>query len=452
MNVRSTNTKNHLNKILGLSFGIAIVIGGTIGVGILRTPGNIAALVPNFWLIMLCWIIGGIFILLGANAYSELSTMIPKAGGSYNFIKRAFGNYAGFVSSWFDYINYAITPAFFCIVISEYISILIPELQKYNSLIAILFLSLITILHITGIKSGSVLQQITSVIKVLFFIVLISACYILGGEAHLTIKQSATNTEVLFNGTLIISFFRALQLIIGTYDGWLSPSFFAEEDSNAKKNIPKALFTGSILVIIIYLLTNIAMLYVLPISVLSKSTLAASDAASIVFGNSGAVFITLLSIFSLISILNACMMIPTRILYGMSRDRYFIPQGAIVNKGGTPVFALLILFVLSIFLILFSSFETLFSLAAFLSVIVTGAAFVSLIKLRKKEPTLNRPYRAWGFPYSIYLVIIISIIILVGFCISDIKSFITVLIIGAISYPAFKFLNFKRNSADKVNI
>lgn len=129
--------KNQLQKSLGLSFNIAVLIGGTIGVGILRTPGSIASLLDNYWLIIASWLFGGLYVLLGANSYAELSTMLPKAGGSYNYIKRAFGEYAGFLSGWFDFIVNVTPPAFYCIVISEYIIILFPVLSNYSSVIGI---------------------------------------------------------------------------------------------------------------------------------------------------------------------------------------------------------------------------------------------------------------------------------------------------------------------------
>src|SRR6476659_8393897 len=127
MKVVDRKSKSHIKKILRLSIGIAVVIGGTIGVGILRTPGDIASMLPVPWLILTCWLIGGLYILLASGSYAELSTMLPKAGGAYNYIKRAFGNYAGFITGWFDYIQNVITPAYFCIVIGEYFSLLIPD-------------------------------------------------------------------------------------------------------------------------------------------------------------------------------------------------------------------------------------------------------------------------------------------------------------------------------------
>ena len=141
-----TTNKNELKKILGVAFGIAVLIGGTIGVGILRTPGSIAQILSNYWLIIGCWIFGGVYVLMGIGSYAELATMLPKAGGAYNYVKHAFGNYAGFLSGWFDFIINGIAPAYFCIVIGEYIVILFPFLKGYETIIALTFLILLSTL------------------------------------------------------------------------------------------------------------------------------------------------------------------------------------------------------------------------------------------------------------------------------------------------------------------
>ena len=110
---KSIQKTNKLKKVLGVAFGVAVVVGGTIGVGILRTPATIAAILPDPQLILMCWIMLGLYILLSASSYAELTTMMPKAGGAYNYIKRAFGNYAGFINGWFDFITNAIAPRLF---------------------------------------------------------------------------------------------------------------------------------------------------------------------------------------------------------------------------------------------------------------------------------------------------------------------------------------------------
>lgn len=433
--------KNQLKKSLGLSFNIAVLIGSTIGVGILRTPGAIAGMLDNYWLIISCWIFGGIYILIGVNSYAELATMLPKAGGSYNYIKRAFGEYAGFLSGWYDYITNAIPPAFYCIVISEYIIILFPNLENHSTAIAISFLIAFLILHITGVKNGSIIQQLTSIIKVIFFTALIVACFMYSGVQLPSIEKHNSFFEI----GILFGFFKSLQLIIGTYDGWYSVSFFAEEDENPSKNIPKSLYIGAILVILIYVLLNMAFFHVLPVASLANSSLAAADVAKVVFGKNGAIIVTVIAIFSLISILNAFMMIPARILFGLSRDGFFIQKGMTVNKGGTPIVALLVSSLFSLVLISIGSFEVLFSFGTFMSVIVWGLAYCSLIKLRSKEPNLPRPYRSRWYPWSTIIAITATVALLIGFVYSDSKNFAIILIITLISYPVFLFLNRKKN-------
>jgi len=432
----SDSTKNQLKKSLGLSFNIAVLIGGTIGVGILRTPGTIAEMLNNYWLIIASWLFGGFYVLLGANSYAELATMLPKAGGSYNYIKRAFGEYAGFLSGWFDYITNVIPPAFYCIVISEYLIILFPALASYSTVIAISLLTAFVLIHLSGVKNGSVIQQITSLLKVICFVALVVACFMYSG-----VEVPAVQTDSsFFQIGLIFGFFKSLQLIIGTYNGWNSACFFAEENDDPSKNIPKSLYSGVLLVMSIYVLVNAAFFHVLPIETLAKSNLAAADVAKILFGDNGAVIVTIISIFSLISILNAFMMIPPRILYGLSRDGFFIEKGTQINKGGTPIVALLVSSFVSLFLICIGSFEVLFSFAAFISIIVWGLAYFSLLKLRTSEPNLPRPYRSFWYPWTTIIAIIASIALLAGFIYSDPKSFIIIVGITAVSYPLFLVL------------
>jgi len=428
------NTKpHHLKKALGYSFGIAILVGSTIGVGILRTPGAIAGMLDNYWLIIACWLLGGIYVLIGAGSYAELATMLPKAGGSYNYVKRAFGDYAGFVTGWFDYITNAIAPAFYCLVISEYVVILFPHLKPLTTVIAIAFLLAFTILHASGIRNGSRVQQITSVIKIVCFVVLIVACFSYSG---VKINRIPESTAVLQIG-VIIGFFKSLQMVLGTYDGWYAGCFFAEEDENPSKNIPKSLYTGAIIVILIYVIVNMAFFYVLPVASLANSPLAASDVAKVVFGNKGAIIVTVIALFSIISILNAFMMIPARILFGMSRDGYFIKKGTAVNKGGTPIVALLISDSFTLMLICIGSFEVLFLLGTFMSVIVWGLAYCALLKLRISEPDLARPHKSWGYPYTSIIMIVFSVVLFFGFAYSDQKSFLVISIITALSYPLY---------------
>ncbi|MFZ2906050.1 MAG: APC family permease [Cyclobacteriaceae bacterium] len=424
--------QNELKKVLGAGFGIAVMVGGTIGVGILRTPGTIAGMLDNYWLILACWAFGGVYVLLGAGSFAEMAVMLPKAGGPYNYVKRAFGDYAGFLSGWFDYILNAIAPAYFCIVIGEYLALLFPTLKGNETIMALGFLVIFFLYHLSGVKSGSIAQQVTSVLKVLFFTILIVSCFFVQVD-----REAFQQTATLFEGGILIGFLKSIQLVMGAYNGWWSNSFFAEEDENPAKNIPKSLFTGGILVMGIYVILNVAFMYVLPIGAMANAPLVASDVSRVVFGESGAAFVTVISIVSLVSILNAYMMIPPRILFGLSRDGFFIPQGTAVNKGGTPVIALVLSGLLSFVLIIVGSFQQLFSLASFMSVVVMALSFAAHIRLRKTEPNLPRPYKAWGYPWTTILVLIITVGLFIGFAIGDPYNLILVIVLGVLSYPAF---------------
>lgn len=421
---------NNLRKVLGVAFGMAIVVGSTIGVGILRAPASIAALVPDATLILCCWIAIGIFIVLSASSYAELTTMMPKAGGAYNYIKRAFGNYPGFLNGWFDFLTNAIAPAYFCIVLSEYSIMIFPQLAGLEKIVAVAFLTLFALINLPGVKGGSLTQKISSALKIVLFLILVIGCF-----ANTPVTMPESNNIKALNGLLL---FQALQLIMGAYDGWMSVSFFAEEDSDPGKNIPKSYLIGAITVAVLYILINAAVLYVLPVERIAKSPLAASEAAAVALGPWSGSLMMAVAVFSLVSILNAYMMIPPRILYGMSRDGYFFNRFMTVNKGGTPYYALLFCYFFALALILASSFETLFRLAVFMMTIVTGFAFASLIKLRYAEPGLPRPYKAFGYPFTTILSLLVTLVLLVGFAQADPFSLYVVLGFGILSFLGYR--------------
>ncbi len=430
--------KQGLKKILGVSFGIAITIGGTIGVGILRTPGMVAANLGSPLIIMLAWTLGGIYSFLGTLSSIELATAIPKAGGWYVYVRRAFGSYGGFVIGWSDWIANCATLASIALAISEFAVIIFTGLQTSIKEIAILIILAFTIIQWIGLRSGSRTQELTSFIKALIYFAFIIACFLWGGgklsgETE-TIKMPSTVSAFFFG------FIIALQSIIFSYDGWYNIIYFSEEDKNPGKNLPRSAIGGLLITAIIYLSVNAGLLYVLPVSKLASSIAPATDAAQVIFGAAGSKIITILSIVALISVLNAVLLIATRIIFGLGRDGLFIKRISSVSETGTPRRALFFTTAFVIVLIISGSVDTLIAISAFFYVANYFLGFSSLIKLRKKEPDLKRPFKTWGYPATTLIFLAGSFLFLIGDVFGDPLNAIFALIFAAITYPAYKLV------------
>ena len=438
----ATKAKQHgrLLRVLGLAFGLAVIIGNTIGAGIFRTPGGIAQLLPNEWLFLGVWLVGGLYALLGAFQIAELGTMIPRSGGQYVFVRHALGEYAGFVVGWSDWISTCGSAAAVSLVVGEFAGVLVPALAQRTVLVAALVAIFFALLQWRGVIWGSSVQNITSLLKALAFLALIAAAFIWGGEAaaeapHITPQGIA----------LLMAFLLSLQSVIYTYDGWTGVVYFSEEVETPARNIPRALFVGVLSVIAIYLLVNLALLYVLPIGEIAGKDFAAGAAAQVVFGRHGDTVFRTLTILSMLSAINAFHLMSTRVLFAMSRDGLFTKSAAAVSAGGTPQVALLLSTAVAVAIILIGKkFETVALILAFFFVANYALSFISVFVLRRREPERERPYRAWGYPVTTAVALLGSILFLVGAIASDIagdtrNSIYALLVLGA-SYPLFRLL------------
>src|SRR5436190_17620358 len=429
----------HLLKILGVSFGLAVGIGGTIGVGILRNPGGVAAQLGSIWMIILVWSLGGVYCLLGANYLTELATMIPKAGGFYVYAERAFGRYGGFVVGWSDWLNNTLGVSFISVVFGEYAAQLFaPNLKGGRILFSVSIIAVVAIVNLIGLRSGSQTQKIMSFLKAIALLVFVGACFAFGGQLGQTAASQAAITSPASFSTGLVSFVLAFQLVLGTYDGWYSSVYFSEEDTNPGSNLPRSMFGGLAAIIGIYLLVNLALLYVLPMSQLATSTFAGGDAMSLIFGARSGQLVTILALLSLVGIINAIMMSTPRILFALGRGGLFSKKAAAVNKGGTPVFGLMMTTLSAIVLSSIGTFELLLAIGQFFMVIITIFLIVSLFVLRRREPDLPRPFRAWGYPFAPLVVLVIAVLLFFGYLVSNPYPSLYALVLLAVSYPLFR--------------
>ena len=232
-----------------------------------------------------------------------------------------------------------------------------------------------------------------------------------------------------------------MQAAIYTYDGWSGVIYFSEEVREPSRNIPRALFSGVLTITAIYLLVNVALLYVLPMTQMAGKEFVAGEAANVIFGVHGDTIFRCLTIVSMLSGINALHLMATRVIFAMSRDGLFTKHAAVVNEGGTPTIALaLSLFVALMFIIFGEKFETVITVLAFFFVVDYILSFVSLFVLRWREPDMPRPYRAWGYPVTPALALIGSVLFLAGAIRADTRNSIYALVLLAVSYPMFRLI------------
>lgn len=434
----AAHQRGRLLRVLGVSFGLAVIIGNTIGAGILRTPGEVAAQLPDVWLFLGVWVAGGLYALLGAISLAELGTMIPRSGGQYVYARRALGAYAGFIVGWSDWLSTCGTTAAVSIVIGEYSGILVPALSGQKITIASAIAILFAILQWRGIRWGSNVQNLTSLLKALAFMALVAACFILGGDRAADDAVSAATPGSVPASFTLLGLVLALQAVIYTYDGWNGVIYFSEEVRDHERNIPRSLFGGVLSIIGIYLLVNLALLYVLPLSSIAGSNLAAGVAAQAIFGPRGDAIIRGLTIISMLSGINAYHLMASRVLFAMSRDGLFSDRAVKVNEGGTPTVALFMSTLVAVlFIVLSGTFERIIAALSFFFVANYTMSFISVFVLRWREPDLKRPYKAWGYPWTTGLALIGSVAFLAGAVASDTRNSVYALLLLAVSYPAF---------------
>ena len=424
-----------LLRVLGTAFGLALVVGATLGGGILRTPGEIAAALPVPLLFMSVWVLGGVVTLLGANSFSELGAMIPSAGGPYVFARRAFGDGVGFFVGYADWINWCLGPVVLVLIVGEYMGGLFPVLAGHAVLVDIATLGGLATLQWIGVRSGGRTQEITTALKALAIIALIVAAFVL---PHAELAAPAVAEPR--GADLLLAFGVAMQGVIFTYDAYYSVVYCSEDMRDPGRNIPRSMFRGAWLIIAIYLLVNLAYLTVVPVQRMAGDPFVAATMARAIFGPRGDTIIRVIMIVSVLGAINAMLMAIPRILLAMSRDGLFPRQAARINAGGTPAVALWLSLLVIVGFVLSGSFTAVLALDAILIVVLYAISFATLFVLRWREPDTPRPYRAWGYPVVPAITLLVALALIAAMAASDWRSALIVLVLLLVSWPASRLV------------
>jgi len=439
----TTSATRPLRRILGLGFGLALGFGSTVGVGILRLPGTVAAALGDRTLIMATWIAGALYALMGAISVAELAAMLPEAGGFRVYARRAFGEGIGFAVGWTDWLVNVGTVAYVAVTAVAFLGVLWPPVTAYPQLAAVLFVAVFTGIHWAGLRVGSSLTAIISMAIGLLFVILVVACLSapsLPASAAKSLAMPAA-AHPMTSLAMALALIPALRAVLTAYDGWYQPIYMAEENTDPARTLPRTIIGGALLVVALYLVINVALLHVLPLPVLAASQIPAADAARVVLPRGGAELITVVSLLTVLSLLNNMLLGAPRILFGLGRDGLLPGKAAIVSAGGTPRVALALTSAMAVVLVLTGTFEQIIALTAVLFLLCYIAAFLAVFVLRHRLPDLPRPYRALGYPFSTAIVLCGSVAFLVAAVAEDPRSAAIAGLFLACCAPAYLWMS-----------
>lgn len=436
------NNKEEFKKELGLLDGTMLVVGSMIGSGIFIVSADIARQVGSTGWLILIWLISGIITMIAAVSYGELSAMFPNAGGQYVYLKEAYNKLIAFLYGWsFFAVIQTGTIAAVGVAFSKFTAYLIPAVSDENiiyevgsfklnvaQIVSIITIIFLTYLNTRGVKNSKILQTILTIIKIVSILGLIIFGFTLAAKSSVwnanwtdawTPHSFNTETGSWFpiGRTALISGISAA--MVGTLfssDSWTGVTFIAGEIKNPKRNVGLSMFLGTLIVTIIYVLTNLMYVAVISLSEIAgaKSDRVAVVASDYIFGDIGTLIIAIMIMISTFACNNGLIMAGARVYYTMATDGLFFKKAAVLNHASVPAWALWAQCVWASVLCLTGKYGDLLDFVIIIVLIFYILTIFGIIILRKKMPDAARPYKAIGYPFLPLLYIIIAS----GVCVS----------------------------------
>ena len=425
MSNSTTQGSPQLLRKMNLLDSTFLVIGSIVGSGIFMTTGFIAEYLPSPFMILIIWLLGGFFAMSGALAFAELGAMYPQAGGQYIYLREADGPWAGFLYGWgFFWVIECGGVAALAVGFAEYFGYFVPALSTKSylltlnlfgfdyslsagQLIAVASILFLTAINYLGIKSGIMVQNIFTFLR----LAAVAALIVLG----LTVgsKAGVSSLGGLFTGDMSFSiklFGLAFIAVLWTYDGWYGVNCAAEEIKNPGKNIPRGLIFGTLTVMLIYFLVNLVYVMALPVESMKGVARIGELASTQLFGPTATFFISATIMISIFGCLSASILYGPRVYFAMAQDRCFFNSMRYVHpRFRVPTKAIVWQGIWSSLLCLSGTYQDLFEYVVFALVIFWAATGLAVIVLRFKQPETPRPYKAWGYPVLPVLFVLINL-------------------------------------------
>ena len=401
--IETTQRQQKLPRTLGLWSGVALVVGITIGSGIFRSPAGIAQKVPSPTLMLGLWIAGGLITLCGALSLAELAAALPETGGFYAYLREGWGRRTAFLFGWAELVLIrASALGGIAVVFGEYLlrSLGIDPVEHYVTARALSAgaIAFAATANIIGANVGAAIVGVSTAAKFAALVVLVGASFMFGGEHgaswdYLTAPASGPIT--------IGAMGLALVSVLWAYDGWGDLSFAAGEVKNPQRNLPRAIILGTLALIGIYVMTNVAYVYVNSVANIAdpRTPLVAADTMLALFGRTGVVLVSVFVMISSFSSLNGSMLASPRVFFAMADDGLFFESIARVHpRFKTPYVAILLAAVLGIALVMSRSFEALTETFVLAIWPFYALGIAAIYRLRRLRPSMERPYKAIGYP------------------------------------------------------
>lgn len=425
---------NKLRAVIpSYAFTLAVSIGGIIGLGILRTPGEIATAAPDPLMFLLLWLLGGLFVLLTAAVVGELVGMTPRSGGTYSLVRRVYGPFPGFIMGWVDALSFIGDIAVKAIVVSEFATLLFPSIAPWQKLIAITVSSAFATLQFGSFRVGVRIQEIAAAFMALI---------IIGFTLALLFAETVTGSDVAStpetkNGLAVWGL--VIASIVYTYDGWSYSTYFSGEVEGKGATAARAGVKSVLIILPLYLLLLATVAWKVPLVSLAGEELALATALELAISPFAAAAVLAAAIVMLLAHQNLLYMSTPRIFQALAQDGLAIKRAAKVSKGGNPVFAVLLTWGVSLVLIIVGDFESLLYLSVFFYMFVYVVLIVGVLILRAREPDADRPYRVWGHPWSTYGCLIIWLALGLLQAVAETNAAIYAAIVIAIAWPLYRY-------------
>ena len=403
-----------LKRELGLFDAIMLIAGSTIGIGIFVMTGLVAEQIPSPGIILLVWLLGGLLALAGALSCAELGSSLPYAGGDYIYLREAYGPLLAFLSGWASFfVTFSGSAASLAVGFTQFIAFFVPPLESSRSLLTVEILGfsyrlslasifaigvilLLSAVQIVGIKKGSRVQNLLTLLKIGAILCIIFLGLSLG-KGSLGHFSPFLDFSKIDNLTILGAAFIP---VIFTYAGWNAVIYMAGEVKNPAKDLPYSLLWANLLVIGLYLAINAVYIYGVPVENMRGVVRVAEVATTALFGYQTSAWITALIALSILGAMNAIIMTGPRIYYAMARDGIFFRSLARVHpRFHTPSHAIALQALWASILVLTGTFETLLTYVTVIIVLFSALTVGSVLILRSSRPELSRPYRIWGYPW-----------------------------------------------------